>query len=90
MLKFGLHKAQNILKRSPVGDFNIPTWHIGNSDESFAGSSQGLLFHVPSTIGKVLVFIALTPPNRVKKLFNGEVCKKVSIFSRAVHYSYVI
>ena len=24
-----------MLERSPVGHFNIPTWHIGNSDELF-------------------------------------------------------
>ena len=29
------HKALNMLKRSPVGDFNTLTLHIGNSDEFF-------------------------------------------------------
>ena len=27
-----------MLKRSPAGDFNIPTWYISNSDEIFAGT----------------------------------------------------
>ena len=38
MLKFGLHKVQNMLKRSPVGDFDTQKWQIGNSGEIFAGT----------------------------------------------------
>ena len=79
MLKFGVYKAQNILKRSAVGDFNIPTCHIGNNDEIFAGTcleSGSVPCSVDYRQGTCMVWIhgdiAPTSPNKVINFLMGK------------------
>ena len=78
ILKSGLYKTQNMLRESPL---NIPTLHIGNSDEIFTETC--LVRACKATIGKVLVWygsVGTLPPHpliRLKTFSWGSTQKRV-------------